>query len=139
MAKVAVRTEITLDYQGAENLVVLACGACGAPLALTEAMQKELRRTHATFWCPNGHTRHYPAETEEERLRSALAEAQQLTNRWKATAENRQSQLYEALDILHTAQQTRNLLEKRVDAGVCTHCHRTFRQLARHMKSKHLG
>ena len=39
-------------------------------------------------------------------------------------------------DLMDAAKEAKRL-NRRAKAGVCSKCHRTFKQLSRHMKSKH--
>lgn len=81
--------------------------------------QSNRREQHDTFWCPNGHSQHYPQETEAEKYR-------------------RKSEML--ADQVRMEQQQRQELERelnRVRKGVCPKCNRSFKALERHMKTKH--
>lgn len=95
---------------------------CGHWVALPPARVVTLRQTGETFWCPYGHGAVF-AEPEVERLRERLADAQE-----KANVSAQQAA---------AAEGSLSRLNKRVHVGVCPHCHRTFKQLARHMQNKH--
>jgi len=45
----------------------ISCVVCGVSFWITKSYQKELRRCHNTFYCPNGHSQNYPAKTEGEK------------------------------------------------------------------------
>ena len=43
------------------------CCKCGVPFGITQDHETKLRRTHAWFYCPNGHAQHYLGKTESEK------------------------------------------------------------------------
>jgi len=99
--------------------------------AVTEYFQRQVRDEKIEFFCPLGHGQVYTqttvmklqAELEAERRRLQIAKDE-------AAAE---------FNLRIKEQKKRKKLEKRINAGVCPHCHRTFRQLADHIKCKHSG
>lgn len=112
------------------DVMVMGCPTCGGPIAMTALQQKELRRTHGTFYCPVGHTGHYLGITEEERLRAELISAQD-----RATAA--ETREVAANTLLRIVEKKHMGLAKRIAAGVCPNCHRTFSNVQRHMETKH--
>lgn len=108
-------------------LETMTCSECGIFYALPEQMLDWARMHPEITWCcPNGHRRHFPGRTLEQKL----ADARQ---REQATRD-----LLAAEERSHAA--TRGHLtrtKKRVAHGVCPCCNRTFQQLSRHMKSQH--
>lgn len=54
------------------QLVEITCGNCGVVFAITPDRQEQLRQSHDTFYCPNGHPRHYPGKTKTEKRIEAL-------------------------------------------------------------------
>jgi hypothetical protein len=95
------------------TFTIEACCTCGVQFGITDEHVRELRRSHAWFYCPNGHQQHYTAKSDAELRREAERRAA--------------SALEEA----------RRRLAKRTAAGVCPCCNRSFVQLARHMESQH--
>jgi hypothetical protein len=96
-------------------------------------MPKDLNQTRlnvgGSFYCPNGHGQSYttPRVTAlqrklEETMR-ALFDAKLKTT--------------EAEQKIRDAESVTVRLKKRIANGVCPCCHRTFSNLARHMKTKH--
>jgi quinolinate synthase len=116
---------MTLTMEYTERLVVTHCW-CGIALAIPENLNSYVHRHKGKeVYCPLGHSFVYNDTTEER-----LAE------------ERRQHAATKSL--LHQEErshaQTRGQLrreKKRVAAGVCPCCNRTFQQLSRHMKNKH--
>lgn len=114
--------------------VWLTCPECRVPFAITTDHQSSLRQKRETFYCPNGHTQWYPGKTDAEKIReemqAKLDEANRLLD-WQT------SQRHTAEKQARTATAKLKKQTKRINAGVCPHCHRTFKQLAAHMKCKH--
>lgn len=123
-----------------QELVTETCCNCGVPFALPRSLREECLKDHdKRFYCPNGHNMVYTGKTEEQRLReqldasrrrASMAEEASRRNREDAQAAKRQAAAYKG-------QLTK--ARKRAGAGVCpvTECHRTVRQLADHMQTKH--
>lgn len=100
------------------------CCNCGVAFAIPADMVRVLRETHRTFYCPNGHGQSYTAETQAERLAREFLKAKD------AYAEQFRLQLL-------AEREQRERIQKRIGAGVCTCCNRTFQNLKRHMATKH--
>lgn len=111
------------------QLVSETCISCGVEFAWPETLRdRALReRENRPFYCPNGHQQHFTGQTKTEReleaVRQRLAEAQR-DAAFKA-------------EQIKTLERKAKRQTKRIHAGVCPHCNRTFEQLARHMQSKH--
>lgn len=45
----------------------ITCCNCGIVFAVTEERQADLRETHDTFYCPNGHPQSYKGPTADEK------------------------------------------------------------------------
>lgn len=123
----------TITYSG--NLVTTTCW-CGIHYAVPSEFYNMIKRQHrdgrsqTRIYCPLGHTWEFSGRGETEILREKLADEQR---RRKAARD-----LLAAEERSHAA--TRGHLtrqKKRVANGVCPCCHRTFKQLAAHMKNKH--
>lgn len=106
---------------------------CGVWFALPKAMRDmSLEDRKSTFCCPNGHRIGYSGKTEAEKLRERLDIEREHSARLAADRDQIQASLSAT-----KGQVTR--LKKRVAAGVCPCCGRTFQQLSRHMANKHPG
>mgnify|MGYP001601907496 CR=1 FL=1 len=106
----------------------MVCGECGISFAAPESFWSNRRDDHKTWYCPNGHSRHYPGESEKEKAQRLLREEQARHQR-TISRENEERAAREKAE--------RKL--KRVGRGVCPDCNRTFQNLARHMTCKHKG
>ena len=49
------------------DIVEIICGDCGCYSALSRLHFKGLESIHETFYCPNGHLRHFGGESDSER------------------------------------------------------------------------
>ena len=115
-------TPPTMEYT--ETLVVTHCW-CGIALAVPSNLYRNAHEDGTNVYCPLGHSfgwsDTYKTKLERERRRH------------EATRD-----LLHAEERSHTA--TRGHLtraKKRSAAGVCPCCHRTFKQLRKHMNVKH--
>ena len=59
----------------------VACAKCGVEFGLTDAMEHARREDHAWFYCPNGHSQHFPGRTAEEKRIEELEASWQRTSR----------------------------------------------------------
>ena len=110
-----------------------SCGRCGGVFALNAEFLKHARDHRGGYFCPYCQTWWSWSESEADRLRKQLEEKSRELTIAKS----------DALRNAHAAADERaakRKLEKklrRVKAGVCPCCNRTFQNLARHMANKH--
>lgn len=114
MSQHAIHREITLD--------TITCCRCDVIFAMPSTLVARLNRDGGSFYCPHGHGQHF-TQTEVDRLRGMLEQA------------NRRNT--ELVDEVARVQREKKRIERRVSAGVCPCCNRTFQNLARHMAAKH--
>lgn len=108
---------------------IVTCGECDSPIALTINHYQQLRRTGEGFYCPRGHCRAY-RDNDNDRLKKQLAEQTRTATQMAERAKN--AELANAAAIKEMKR-----IKKRINAGICACCNRTFQDLARHMKTKH--
>ena len=111
------------------QIEIVWCCSCGNPIALTERMEDACRNDGHPFYCPLGHSQVF-RKSAVTVLQEKLDMAQALATRLETKVRNTEA-------LLEVESKARKMLAKRVNNGVCPHCHRTFQQVARHMKSKH--
>lgn len=125
------------------EFVEMKCGECGIGFMVPQFWQAERRETGAGFFCPNGHSRAYretPAMVLQREINSLKQQQAKLIDERTAAERNAEEARGAALDA---QQETKRIaaakakLEKRIAAGVCPDCHRTFTNMARHMTTKH--
>lgn len=122
-----------------QKLVTEECchNGCGVLFAMTEEFVRERRKDHAWWYCPNGHRQHYSGDNEEEKLRREVNRLRQN----EAYLEDCRREAEERAD--HEKRRANGYkghatrISKRVKAGVCICCNRTFQDLAAHMATKH--
>ena len=119
-----------VQFHQAIQFEVYECAECGVPFGVSADFAQRKRNDHSDFYCPRGHCQVFKGETEAERLRKMLAEANA-----KSTTLAQRAADAEAAE--QKAEMARRKLEKRIKAGVCPCCNRTFTNLARHMQTKH--
>ncbi len=102
------------------------CASCHVIFGMPISMTRELRRNHKSFYCPAGHSQHWPGESDVEKAERLLREEKERHQRTIA----RENEERAAKDKAE-----RKL--KRVSKGVCPECKRTFPNLAKHMACKH--
>ena len=105
------------------------CGECGIQFSVPETWRAEKKRNGGVWFCPNGHSRIY-AESDAQKYKKSLAAE-------KERHLNTLARLNESKEAKKKVSRKLNRVEKRVNAGVCPCCNRTFKQLAAHMKNKH--
>jgi hypothetical protein len=116
----------SLAYEA--TVTIISCGQCGAPIAL--ANEASLLKTHATFYCPNGHPRAFTGETAEaKKSRELQAQLQRETQR-REMAER---------EVTQERKRAENAERKvkRASKGLCTCCNRSFVNLQHHMATQH--
>lgn len=118
------------------TLVDVACCNCSTHFAMDAALRDQCLAKGGTFYCPNGHAQHY-TEPTVPKLKKQLENA----NKRVAWAEDSAARARVETETIKRqkaaikGQLTKT--RKHIANGVCPCCHRTFKQLARHMDSKH--
>jgi hypothetical protein len=128
MASATVRIERALTVN------IYDCPWCGVEYGLTAEYEARRRKDGARFHCPNGHGISFDGTHERE-----LAEAKKQAESARTQARDLQRALDATMDTLRAEQKAAAALKKRVSNGVCPDCHRTFKNLALHTRSKHKG
>lgn len=126
------------------HLVTEECYKCGVLFAMPKALKDSaLKHTIESaaetihFWCPNGHRQAYIGKNREEELQEQLQRARDRAATQAHLKEQAQRREQAQRSAATRARNERDRQRKRAKAGVCPCCNRTFRQLARHMKTKH--
>lgn len=109
------------------ELTEINCGECGGTYAINERYRLQKYQKGESWTCPYCRTGWgYSGNSENEKLKRELEAERQR----KTAALARENELR-----LANEKMGRKL--KRVTAGVCPECNRTFPNLARHMACKH--
>lgn len=113
------------------QMVDMTCPSCGVSYAMPASLRAEREKDGRSFYCVNGHSLSYH-ETEAMRLRKMLDAANK--DNTAMAQQVRDAQLAEQRAVDEAKR-----IKRRVKAGVCPCCNRTFQNLARHMATKHKG
>ena len=120
---------MTYALQYTAHIQIHECIACGAPISLGAEMETHRKRTHETFYCPNGHPQVFSSESDKEKVA-------RLTKTLDAERAARQIAEHNA-DVLRQKEAALREKMHRVKNGVCPECRRSFTNLRRHMATKH--
>ncbi|WP_108665129.1 hypothetical protein [Euzebya rosea] len=121
----------TIIRSWTEGLVAEVCCNCGMAFAMPISFKDQRLADGKTFSCPAGHEQHYTARKDEvDSLKRQLA-AERGNRRHTEELLDREKRSKAA----YKGQLTRT--RKRVAAGVCPCCNRSFENLARHMSGQH--
>jgi hypothetical protein len=107
--------------------------------AMPDYYDTRRREDHKSFYCPSGHLQSYHGESEAEKLRKQLAQAQTAIEHKDARIADVVRQRESANMQCRAFKGVATRIKTRVAHGVCPCCNRTFKQLAAHMASKHPG
>ena len=122
----------TFTYSVDQELEAKTCPACGvlyaAPASLFEHAADDEKRS---WYCPNGHNLIFPKGGREiDKLRAEKLRLESQLEWERQNATNART------DARRARTQLANV-KKRVGAGACPDCHRTFQNVAKHMARKH--
>ena len=117
------------------------CFLCQIEFGMTREYYQKRQEDRLDFWCPNGHAQHFigktPTAKRIEELEADVACQKAEVDRQRRQREWAETQARGAAIARGKAQAAKRRLEHRIACGVCPQCHRTFKQLAAHMKAKH--
>lgn len=110
----------------------ITCYKCKCDFVMPDDLYWSAKRSaKISFWCPYGHEQYYPeGETQEDKMRRERDRALQEQARLAQEADEQRARA-------ERAEKKTKRLQKRVSAGVCPCCTRTFGNLQRHMATKH--
>ncbi len=120
-----------LQYTEVITLETIVCYKCGIPFGVPSNFKRACLQEgpEKTFYCPNGHGQVYTKSTSDklkekfDQEKESLIKANDL-----------------AWDTVYKIRTEKNNLEKqlkRVKNGVCPCCNRSFKDLKKHMQTKH--
>ena len=112
------------------RLVTQVCANCGVLFALPEYLYEQCRENpFKEFFCPNGHTLVFKKSSLQEQVDSLRRE--------RDDAQRASSIMQHRLQVKDKEVKKLTNKMKRVTAGVCPCCNRSFKQLAEHMRTQH--
>lgn len=124
-------------YAGYTQLECLTCPNCGVLHAIPEHMANYARFAGGSAYCPNGHSYSWSCSKKIEKLEAEVERRRNATAAERAYREQAEASARAQKAAATRARRERDKDRRRVANGVCPCCGRTFKQLARHMKTKH--
>ena len=125
--------------QFTSELESLECAACGMLFAAPANFIRSARErgnSEVTVFCPSGHHNVW-RKSEIDRLKESLVAKEAAIAQERRNVEFWRTQKDQADHRVRAQKAVTTKLRKRIGAGVCPCCHRTFSQLAAHMADKH--
>lgn len=130
----------TVTYTDTIQVIECTHEGCGVKFGITQSFMNARQHDRKSFYCPNGHGRWYPGESDDEKIQRLAGQLDQERTRL-SEVRDRASRLSTQLDYSRRATKANatrlKKVKRRVAHGVCPCCQRTFKQLAAHMSSQH--
>lgn len=118
-------------FETSIKYTTIDCIYCDFVFAVPKTADEKWQNNHTTFYCPKCRgNMHYSDKPETERLEKDLAYYKS-----KNASLRESNEFYQNSARAYKGHHTR--VKNRVKNGVCPCCNRTFKDLQRHMKSKH--
>ena len=117
---------------------VVACYTCGGLFGINDELHnRAVVNKEGIVYCPAcGLTTYWFGKSPVEKVRE---EMQRKLDVAKRRADGQEQRAYRAENSLRATKGVVTRMKKRAANGVCPCCHRTFKQLVRHMDRKHPG
>lgn len=122
-------------FAGYSDLEVTVC-TCGVLFAAPSKLLNSRRETGDDFYCPNGHVLVF-TDYENKRLKKKLDRERERSGRLAAELDQTEAARRAEKAAKTRIKQDRDRTRARIAEGVCPCCNRTFKDVARHMKSQH--
>lgn len=119
------------------TLIPQSCGACGIVFGMPSDFRDARLADHESWYCPNGHKRHFTGKTEADKLRDQLASTRaHLDQAWARQSDLAKEAEHERRRVAgYKGAITR--VRSRVAKGMCPCCSHEFKNLGAHMKTQH--
>lgn len=130
-------------YKTPCSLDVITCGVCGIPFALPTALNERGHKHPADdpntvyFWCPAGHQLRYDGRSETVVLEERLEHSRDRAGRLAHRAEQAEASAKAHRGAATRARNERDKAKARIAKGVCPCCNRHFKDVERHMATRH--
>lgn len=120
------------------DMIVLACGDCGATFAVPKTVDLLRRRDGKTWYCPNGHARHY-GNSELGKLKAALVKESARRAEEESRADSRLACARRLERRLSATQAVITRMKRRIIAGRCVVCGKSVSDQTDHIAEQHPG
>jgi acetone carboxylase gamma subunit len=104
---------------------------CGLPVLVATHLYRLYQEEAKSIYCSEGHSFHL-TETKNKKLKNRIDALE-----GELAHERAQREAAEEAAMKETKERMR--IEKRINAGLCPHCTRSFKNLKKHFESKHCG
>jgi len=118
------------------TLVVIECDQCYVHYGITQQFHTRALEAGVSFHCPNGHKERY-GKTENQQLLDKLARKEKAIESLESDVSHQKRLTESANNRVRGQKAAKTRLKNRIKNGVCTCCKRSFKNLRRHMKTKH--
>lgn len=110
---------------------------CGIVFALTVDHDDTLRRTRESFFCPKGHSQSYMGESHADKIARLERERDAWRERKYQADREGEARTFAVERRRRATAGHLTRIKRRVAAGVCPCCNRSFSNLARHVAGQH--
>lgn len=123
------------------KIEIIECAGCSIDFGIGADFMARRRKDHATFYCPNGHGNAYNGPSADEKklaqTERELEAARSLAQREARRRERAEAKARTSDYQRRAAKGQLTKTKKRIAAGVCPCCNRSFQNLGRHMEGQH--
>jgi len=118
-----------------ETYNIIHCAKCSIGFGIPAEFEQKRRSDRQSFYCPSGHSQWFPGKTDEQRVRELQAQIATKNDLLAST----QREVEKRYRLQRAAEGKTRAIKRRVAAGVCPCCTRSFQNLKAHMANKHPG
>jgi hypothetical protein len=131
--------QATLDV--IQTFTIIDCCTCGISFGFTRQFERERRRDHKWFYCPNGHQQHWSQKSDVEKAREDAERQRQRAERLARDLESKSITLARERRSHSATKGQLTKVKKRADHALCPvdGCRRSFANVARHIERQHPG
>lgn len=114
------------------------CCRCGITFAMPADFKRGcLDNPGRAFYCPAGHAQHYAGKTEAQQQKERADKLARQLDAARAQVVAAEDQAAAAERSARALRAVNTRTRRRIAAGVCPCCRRSFQDLGRHMSSQH--
>lgn len=124
------------EIQQTIRFEAIHCCKCGIAFAVPANIRSRWLDSGQSFYCPNGHSQHYTV-SNVQKLEKELAMERKRKEWAEQDAKASAARAKRAENSRRALKGVITKTKKRISAGTCPCCNRTFQQLARHMANQH--
>lgn len=133
-------TDGTIIRTWHEDFITETCVSCGQPWAMTSTFRGQRVDDGRGFYCPAGHVQYYTRKrTRQQELARQLERAERRADQEETRRVATQDQLDAERKSKAAVKGHLTRVRRRIAAGVCPCCTRSFVDVRRHMAAKHPG